>query len=92
MPEALWWLRLDRDELVFCHSVVKWIMQSQRLTSAHRGAPGNPANRFDAIQLEPDADWNPEEDILPRTQFLVDHSQTAITRNHSPDLPFPKPA
>src|ERR1700676_5684510 len=63
-------------------------MQSQRLNSAHRGAPENPANRFDAIQLVPDADWNPEEDILPRTQFLIDQSQTAITRNNSPDLDF----
>jgi DNA repair photolyase len=63
-------------------------MQSQRLTSAHRGAPENPANRFEKIQLEPDADWNPEGDILPRTQFLVDHSQSAITRNKSPDLDF----
>ena len=63
-------------------------MQSLRLTSAHRGAPLNPANRFDRIQLETDAEWNPEEDVLPRTQFLVDHSQTAITYNNSPDIGF----
>jgi DNA repair photolyase len=63
-------------------------VKSQSPISAHRGAPENPANRFDTIHLEPDADWNPGEDILQRTQFLVDHSQTAITYNNSPDLHF----
>ena len=63
-------------------------MKSESPISSHRGAPENPANRFEAIHLEPDAEWNPEEDVLPRTQFLVDHSQTAITYNNSPDLHF----
>lgn len=63
-------------------------MQAKDLISAHRGAPGNPANRFERIHLEPDADWNPEEDSLPRTQFLKDHSQSAITYNDSPDIGF----
>ena len=53
-----------------------------------RGAPENPANRFEKIRLERDADWNPEEDVLPRTQFLVDHSKTAIAYNDSPDIGF----
>lgn len=63
-------------------------MQAERLLSAHRGAPENPANRFEKIHLEPDADWNPDDDVLPRTQFLVDHSQTAIAHNDSPDIGF----
>ena len=63
-------------------------MQAEQLISAHRGAPENPANRFEALHLEPDADWNPDEDPLPRTQFIVDHSQTAITYNDSPDIGF----
>src|ERR1017187_2452247 len=63
-------------------------MQADRLISAHRGAPENPPNRFEKIQLEPDADWNPEEDPLPRTQFLKDHSRTIITYNDSPDVGF----
>lgn len=63
-------------------------MQAEQLTSAHRGAPGNPANRFEKIHLEPDEDWNPEDDVLPRTQFLVDHSKTAIAYNDSPDIGF----
>ena len=63
-------------------------MQAEQLISAHRGAPENPGNRFEKLHLEPDEDWNPEEDVLPRTQFLVDHSQTAITYNDSPDIGF----
>lgn len=54
----------------------------------HRGAAGNPANRFEKIHLERDADWNPEEDLLPRTQFLKDHSSSIITYNDSPDVGF----
>lgn len=53
-----------------------------------RGAPDNPANRFEKIHLERDADWNPEEDPAPRTQFLRDLSQSAITYNDSPDIGF----
>jgi DNA repair photolyase len=63
-------------------------MQTERLISSHRGAPENPGNRFEKIHLEPDADWNPDDSPLPRTQFLVDYSQTAIAYNDSPDLGF----
>jgi DNA repair photolyase len=63
-------------------------MQAERMISAHRGAADNPPNRFEKIHLEPDADWNPDEDILPRTQFFKDHSKTVIARNDSPDVGF----
>lgn len=53
-----------------------------------RGAAGNPPNRFERIQLERDADWNPEDDPLPRTQFFKDRSQTIIATNESPDVAF----
>jgi len=53
-----------------------------------RGAAGNPANRFEKIHLEPDADWDPEEEPLPTTQFLRDHTATIIARNDSPDIGF----
>jgi DNA repair photolyase len=56
--------------------------------TAHRGAAENPPNRFEKIQLEPDADWNPDEDCLPRTQFFKDHSRTVIAHNDSPDIGF----
>ncbi|HTV62449.1 MAG TPA: PA0069 family radical SAM protein [Verrucomicrobiae bacterium] len=63
-------------------------MHAEQTSSAHRGAVENPANRFEKLHLEPGPDWNPEEDVLPRTQFLVDHSQTAIAYNDSPDIGF----
>ncbi len=60
--------------------------QSGQLRS--RGALGNPPNRFERITLERDADWNPEDDPAPRTEFLRDNSQTIIAYNDSPDIPF----
>jgi len=69
-------------------------VQAEQLISTHRGAPDNPANRFEKIHLEPDADWNPDDDVDggrpqgPRTQFFKDHSQTVISRNDSPDVGF----
>jgi len=56
--------------------------------AAHRGAAGNPPNRFEHIALEREADWDPEQDPLPRTQFLKDLSSTVISRNESPDVGF----
>ena len=53
-----------------------------------RGAAGNPVNRFEKIQLEPDADWNPDEEPSPATHFLKDHSSTIIAYNDSPDIGF----
>jgi DNA repair photolyase len=63
-------------------------VQAEQLISKHRGAPENPANRFEKIHLERDEDWNPEEDVSPQTQFLIDHSKTAIAYNDSPDIGF----
>ena len=40
------------------------------------------------IRLEPDTDWDPREDPSPKTQFLRDLSQTIISYNDSPDIPF----
>lgn len=53
-----------------------------------RGAATNPANRFEHISLERDEDWDPAQDSAPRTQFLRDCSQSIITYNDSPDIPF----
>ena len=57
-------------------------------TTRSRGAAGNPPNRFEQIVFERDADWNPDEDPLPITRFYRDLSQTIISRNNSPDIPF----
>ncbi len=53
-----------------------------------RGAGENPPNRFEALHLERVEDWDPGEDPSPKTQFLDDLSQTIITYNNSPDVPF----
>jgi len=68
-------------------------VQAENLILSHRGAADNPANRFEKIHLEPDADWNPDDEIGgrppgPKTQFFKDHSQTVIARNDSPDVGF----
>jgi DNA repair photolyase len=63
-------------------------MNLQPVPIPTRGAASNPPNRFERIQLERDADWNPEEDPLPRTQFFKDHSRTIIATNDSPDIGF----
>ena len=56
--------------------------------SRGRGAAINPTNRFESLSLERDENWNPEEDPAPKTQFLRDLSQSIITYNNSPDIPF----
>lgn len=53
-----------------------------------RGAIANPTNRFEKIEFERDVDWNPEDEPLPTTQFLRDHSRTILNRNDSPDIGF----
>jgi DNA repair photolyase len=53
-----------------------------------RGAGSNPPNRFEQLTLERDADWDPESDPLPRTQFLRDRSSSILSYNDSPDLGF----
>ncbi len=63
-------------------------MASSPTSPPTRGAASNPANRFEKIHLEPDADWDPEQDPLPRTQFLKDRTSTIIAYNQSPDIGF----
>jgi DNA repair photolyase len=53
-----------------------------------RGAAANPANRFEALTLRRDEDWDPSEDPAIRTQFLRDSSESIITYNNSPDIGF----
>ena len=63
-------------------------MNGQAKSPRGRGAAINPPNRFEALTLERDPDWNPTEDPAPATRFLRDHSQSVITYNDSPDIPF----
>ncbi|HKK08316.1 MAG TPA: PA0069 family radical SAM protein, partial [Gemmatimonadota bacterium] len=51
-----------------------------------RGAQGNPANRFEGLELEREA-WT-AEDPGPETRLLRDRSRSIISRNRSPDVGF----
>ena len=53
-----------------------------------RGASHNPPNRFERLHVEPDPDAPPEERPHPRTEFFFDASESLLTENDSPDLPF----
>ncbi len=56
-----------------------------------RGSASNPHNRFEklTVELEPEALVDEDgEPIRPQTQFLRDDTQSVITFNTSPDIPF----
>ena len=56
-----------------------------------RGAAINPPNRFERLHLapDPDAELLPEEARPhPRTEYFFDASESLLTRNDSPDIPF----
>jgi len=67
---------------------VLWLVNVSRSSPPARGAGSNPPNRFERISLERDADWDPEQDPLPRTLFLRDRSSKIISSNDSPDVGF----
>jgi DNA repair photolyase len=53
------------------------------------GAVSNPKNRFERLEYVPDPqDPSEEERPLLRTQFLEDDTQSILSRNDSPDVPF----
>lgn len=49
---------------------------------------GNPKNRFERIEVEPDLDELEGEEQPPETTYLRDHSRSIIARNDSPDIGF----
>lgn len=58
-----------------------------------RGATTSPANRFEAVRLEPQLDeLEADDELLVRravpTVFLPDNSQTILATNDSPDIGF----
>ena len=63
-------------------------MSAESKSIRGRGAALNPANRFEPIHLERDADWNPADDPAPATQFLRDASASIISCNESPDIGY----
>ncbi len=63
-------------------------MPDAKASPRGRGAAANPPNRFESVSLERDADYDPAQEPSPRTRFLRDLSQSIITYNDSPDIPF----
>ncbi len=53
-----------------------------------RGAGVNPPNRFERLHVEVDPDCPPEERPHPRTQFMLDATESLLTKNDSPDVGF----
>lgn len=62
-----------------------------------RGAAHNPPNRFDRLHVVPDPlapadafdpDFDPASQPSPRTEFFDDATESLLTRNDSPDIPY----
>jgi DNA repair photolyase len=56
-----------------------------------RGAPANPAGRYDATAVEPvDDGWGGLEELppAPGTTLIAEFPRHALTHNRSPDVPF----
>jgi len=62
-----------------------------------RGAAGNPKNRFEKLEIVLDTEPTPDMSDTscptdatrsPQTQFLRDDTQSILTKNSSPDIPF----
>ena len=53
-----------------------------------RGANVNPPNRFVRLHVESDPDCPEDERPHPRTQFFFDGTESILSKNDSPDVPF----
>ena len=61
--------------------------RTKRPAAKGRGAPENPAGRFERIEFLP-ADDDPDVPRAPATVYYRDDSKRIISRNDSPDVPF----
>ncbi len=61
-------------------------MKSEATAIKGRGTGHNPPNRFERIHFQPDEEW--AADLRPATDFLIDSSQSILSRNDSPDVGF----
>jgi hypothetical protein len=64
------------------------VKREPRRSIVGRGASGNPKNRFERIEVEPDFEGLDPEEPKPQTVYLKDHSRSIIARNDSPDIGF----
>ena len=62
--------------------------EEYRRSIVGRGAAGNPKNRFERIEVEPEPEGVASEEVGPETVYLRDVSRSIIARNDSPDIGF----
>jgi DNA repair photolyase len=62
--------------------------EGPRSSIVGRGAAGNPKNRFERIEVEPEPGELDAEEPGPETVYLRDASRSIIARNDSPDIGF----
>ncbi len=62
--------------------------EGYRRSIVGRGAAGNPKNRFERIEVEPDPEGSDAEEPGPKTVYLRDVSRSIVARNDSPDIGF----
>src|ERR671917_1145052 len=62
--------------------------EGYRRSTVGRGAAGNPKNRFERIEVEPEPGGSDAEEPGPETVYLRDASRSIIARNDSPDIGF----
>src|SRR5918997_2371914 len=62
--------------------------EGSRSSIVGRGAAGNPKNRFERIEVEPESGELDAAETGPETVYLRDVSRSIIARNDSPDIGF----
>ena len=62
--------------------------EGYRRSIVGRGAAGNPKNRFERIEVEPEPGASDPEEPGTETVYLRDVSRSIIARNDSPDIGF----
>jgi DNA repair photolyase len=62
--------------------------ERSRSSIVGRGATGNPKNRFERIEVEPDPAEHEADELRPETVYLRDFTRSIIARNNSPDIGF----
>src|SRR6478735_8436999 len=82
--------RADRRAAVFSDETVEPILKPNLPPPIHgRGASINPANRFEALAIEPEPEEQPGgESPGLTTKFYRDFTRSIIARNDSPDVGF----
>ncbi|MDQ8196863.1 PA0069 family radical SAM protein [Pelagicoccus enzymogenes] len=63
-------------------------MGSDKSRQTGRGAKSNPRNRFEGLEFVPEEGMERERGAAQKTRFYDDLSETIITYNSSPDIPF----